>query len=562
MRYFALATDYDGTLAHHGLINEATLAALEQLRASGRKLVLVTGRELPDLQSVCGRLDLFDRVVAENGALIHTPDTRDVSVLGEPPDSHFLERLRERGVPFSVGNSIVATTEPHEKTVLEAIRDLGLELQVVFNKGAVMVLPAGINKATGLRAALRELALSPHNAIAIGDAENDHALLSECEVGVAVANAVDSLKSRADWVTEGARGEGVIELVGHILDDDLAHHHSERQRVLLGRYEQGEMWLDGFGGCILVAGPSGSGKSTAITGVVERIGEAGYQFAIIDPEGDYEAFPCSINQGNASQPPSIDAVLQVLAQFENPVVSLLGVKFDDRPAFLARFLPRLQELRNSTGRPHCVVFDEAHHVFPADWQPLDGTAVQLFGQTILITVHPEHVAKPVLEAVNIVIAVGRSPEKTLREFTNASSQSIPTIPATTLRPGEVLVWRKSVGDVNRVHVEPGKLQRLRHRRKYSEGDIHEKAFYFRGPENRLNLRAQNLMMFMQIAEGVDDETWLHHLNHKHYSDWIRTAIKDGELAREVEDIESATVDALESRKRIFAAIHERYTGAA
>ena len=73
MRYLALCCDYDGTIAHHGRVDEPTLAALERLRESGRKLVMVTGRELDDLQTVFPRLDLFARVVAENGALHLSP---------------------------------------------------------------------------------------------------------------------------------------------------------------------------------------------------------------------------------------------------------------------------------------------------------------------------------------------------------------------------------------------------------------------------------------------------------------------------------------------------------
>ncbi len=198
MRYLALCCDYDGTIAHHGRVDEPTLAALKRLRESGRKLLLVTGRELDELQTVFPHLDLFARVVAENGALIYRPETREERLLDEAPPQTFVDKLIERGVgPISVGRVIVATWEPHEKTVLETIRDCGLELQVIFNKGAVMVLPAGINKASGLRAALAELNLSPHNAVGVGDAENDHAFLNICECSVAVANALPAVKDES-----------------------------------------------------------------------------------------------------------------------------------------------------------------------------------------------------------------------------------------------------------------------------------------------------------------------------------------------------------------------------
>src|SRR5207253_6172125 len=158
MRYHALACDYDGTIAWDSSVNERTISALQDLKNSGRKLLLVTGRELDDLVKVFPRLDLFDRVVAENGALLYRPATREERKLAERPPEEFIRELIHRGAErVSVGRVIVATWRPHETTAVECIRDFGLELQVIFNKGAVMILPSGVNKATGLTAALREL---------------------------------------------------------------------------------------------------------------------------------------------------------------------------------------------------------------------------------------------------------------------------------------------------------------------------------------------------------------------------------------------------------------------
>jgi hydroxymethylpyrimidine pyrophosphatase-like HAD family hydrolase len=221
MRYLAMACDYDGTLAHHGRVEASTIAALERVRASGRKLLLVTGRQLDDLRSVFVELDLFERVVAENGALLYDPRTQREQAIAEPPPPAFAEALRRRYVPLSVGRVIVATWEPHEREVLETIRDLGLELHVIFNKGAVMVLPAGVSKASGLAAALTELGLSAHNVVGVGDAENDHAFLSSCECAVAVANALPTIKERADVVTKGEAGAGVEELAAELVANDL-----------------------------------------------------------------------------------------------------------------------------------------------------------------------------------------------------------------------------------------------------------------------------------------------------------------------------------------------------
>jgi HAD superfamily hydrolase (TIGR01484 family) len=227
MRYLALATDYDGTLANNGQVTAATIAALERLRGSKRKLILVTGRELADLESVFSRLLLFDLIVAENGAVMYTPATRERKLLAEAPDPAFVEELRRRGVkPLAVGESIVATRRPHETTALEAIRDLGLELQVIFNKSSVMILPATVNKRSGLKAALKSLRISRRHVVGIGDAENDHAFLKWCGFSAAVANALPSLKQVADLTTRAEDGAGVVELIEMILADDLASRDS------------------------------------------------------------------------------------------------------------------------------------------------------------------------------------------------------------------------------------------------------------------------------------------------------------------------------------------------
>jgi len=236
MRYHALVCDYDGTIAWDGVVDAKTIKALEKVRDSGRKLLLVTGREIPDLMRVMPRLDLFDRIVAENGALAYRPSTQEEELLAEPPPKEFSELLIARGATrVSIGRVIVATWEPHETTAVEVIRELGLELQVIFNKGAVMILPSGINKAVGLTHALSELDLSPHNVVGIGDAENDHAFLSLCECSVAVSNALDAVKQRVDWVTTGSHGDGVQELIDRLLASDLSdledHLHHKRLSV-------------------------------------------------------------------------------------------------------------------------------------------------------------------------------------------------------------------------------------------------------------------------------------------------------------------------------------------
>lgn len=231
VRFQALAVDYDGTLARHGLVEESTVDALRRVRPSGRRLLLVTGRELPSLFRTFAHAELFDLVVAENGGLLYEPATGQERPLADPPPPRLVEALRARGVqPLSVGRVVVATAEPHEITALEVIHQLGLGHKVVFNKQAVMLLPPGVDKASGLAAALALLGLDPAGVVGVGDAENDHALLQVCGFGVAVANALPALKERADYVTAGERGAGVVELVERLLSTDLGDLARARAR--------------------------------------------------------------------------------------------------------------------------------------------------------------------------------------------------------------------------------------------------------------------------------------------------------------------------------------------
>jgi len=568
MHYVALATDYDGTLATDSIVPPSTLEALDRLRRSGRKVILVTGRELDDLRQVMPDLERFDRIVAENGALLYRPKEKEMRVLASPPTAAFTDRLRERDVlPLSVGAVIVATWQPNEKIVLETIRELGLELQIIFNKGAVMVLPSGVNKATGLAAALDEIGLSPHNVVGAGDAENDHAFLALCGFSMAPANSLPMVKEAVDLVTAEARGAGVEELVRRMLEDDLASLDESVRHpgVLLGQAATGEpLMLPRHGGRILLAGTSGAGKSTLIAGLLERLAGGASQFCVIDPEGDYGGVAAGLAVGDSDQPPKPARILELLEKpHQSVIANLLAVKLDDRPDLFAELVPALEQLKMRTARPHWLFVDEAHHLLSEERQGL-GERTRTWAGLFLITVHPDQIAAPILAEVDTLIVMGQSVSDTIAQFrsrTGWPSFADPPAPA----PGEALLFqRHSDGNGRRFVVAPPTAVRLRHQRKYAEGKLgDDKSFFFRGPEGRLNLKAYNLDLFMQMADGVDDTTWLYHLRAGDYSRWIRESIKDTELADETAAIEGeAELAVAESRARIRAAIEKRYTGAA
>jgi len=572
MRYFCLTCDYDGTIARHSQCSPSTIEALKRVRASGRRLILATGRVLSDLQRVFPDLTLFDRVVAENGALLYRPATQDQQLLADPPPQRFVEALHQRGVqPLAVGQCIVATWHPFEATVLDVIRELGLDLQVIFNKDAVMVLPSRVNKASGLECALAELHLSPHNTVGVGDAENDHAFLSMCECSVAVANALPALKERADLVTIASHGQGVEELIEKLLADDLASiaRKLKRHYIFLGRTEgDSDFSLDPYESRLTIAGPSGSGKSTTVAAIVERLVENKYQVCLFDPEGDYDEFERFVTLGGPQRVPGVSEILEVLNTAGHSLsINLLGVPLADRPGVFVSLLSRIQELRAKTGRPHWIFIDEAHHLLPATLESASISLPTKLASFALVTVHPDQVARAILSLTNTLIAVGSNPASVIDQFNVGSGRALqpPSLVQPPRKPGDVIVWPfiESAPPAC-VSVEPAKAELQRHKRKYATGELGEdKSFYFRGPEGKLNLRAQNLKMFAQIAEGIDDQTWLHHLRNSDYSQWLRNAVKDAAIASEVAKIErDERLPPGESRNQILEAIRKRYTAPA
>src|SRR5260370_6437995 len=107
MRFVALATDDDGTLAHDGFVSPRAVQALRQFRSSGRRLLMVTGRTLESLLEAFPNAGEFDLIVAENGSTLFNPSTKTEKILVEAPSESFLDALRRRHVsPLDVGHVI------------------------------------------------------------------------------------------------------------------------------------------------------------------------------------------------------------------------------------------------------------------------------------------------------------------------------------------------------------------------------------------------------------------------------------------------------------------------
>lgn len=563
MRYLAFITDYDGTIAQLSRVPSSTIEQLQRLGASGRKLILCTGREIRYLRPDFPQLEIFDLIVAENGATLFNPKTGEEKRLCEPPPEAFVQSLVDRGVePLSVGKGVVATWEPFEKIVFEEIHRQGLGLHVIFNKGAVMILPEGVSKYTGLMAALEELNISRHNTVGIGDAENDHPFLKVCEFSAATANALPVLKQSVDLVTTKDHGPGVEELIEALLKDDLKSlsSTSDRHLISIGKFEDGDpVYISPYGHCILVCGTSGGGKTTFTSGLFEKLRERKYQCCIIDPEGDYENVDALLTFGDSKHVAPPEQVVRALhATEQSGSVNLLGLKLEDRTDYLLQLLPRIQAMRTKFGRPHWIIVDEAHHMLSEAEVLSPQVMPQSLDSTIFVTVHPSKLSKTVLDMVKTVFVVGEGAPETMKEVLGLYKDKA-KLRLEKMRSNQALVYQRH-RPVRRMNVELPKSAHLRHRRKYSEGNLgEERSFVFRGPQGRLKLRAQNLQIFMQIADGVDEETWSYHLKLHDYSKWFREQIKDEDLAVDITEIENdASLSAEESKRKIRDRIEKVY----
>src|SRR6185503_18601412 len=247
---------------------------------------------------------------------------------------------------------------------------------------------------------------------------------------------------------------------------------------------------------------------------------------------------------------------------QNVVINLLGVKLEDRPWFFLSLFSRIREMRARTGRPHWLIVDEAHHAIPASWRPTDQNLPERLEGVVMVSVTPNLIAPSVLRALDTLIVLGDKPREMLREFTDANRvPAVAEVPE-ALESGTALLWSKTANSPPAlVRVEPSRTEPRRHLRKYAEGELPEdRSFYFRGRAGKLNLRAQNLIQFMDLGDGVDDETWLFHLQRGEMSRWLREGIKDEPLAAQAAAIErNRQLDAGASRRKLRELIEATYT---
>ena len=409
MKLQVLVVDFDGTTSERDELDSDVRAALEEARRRGISTVLDTGRTLADLRRLIGDLRVFDAVVAENGAVLLLPASEHTRMLGAPPPPELLEELARKGVVATHGECVVEVDAVDAHAVLDAIRALELPLVIVFNRGRLMVLPQAVSKASGLREALRLLRLSRHNAIAIGDAENDHDMLSACEIGAAVEWGSPALKRAADHVIPGSGPKSVALYIRAVLARPRLSAAKARRWVHLGTTADGRQVSLGIRGRnLLIAGGPRSSTSLLAGLLCEQLMQQGYCVCVMDPDGDYTsleempgvmvlggqvAMPALRELGRTSRYPTLSVV-----------IDLSRVPLADKRECGRDILLRLREQRRRTGLPHQIVLDRADHFLGGSGvdQPLD---LELGGY-ILVTDRPSQLSSELLGAMEAIVVTG------------------------------------------------------------------------------------------------------------------------------------------------------------
>ena len=571
MKFGVLALDYDGTIALNGELDPDVRAAIVEARERGVVVVLVSGRILEELRQAAGDLEFVDAVVAENGAVLSFPSGQS-RLIDHLPPQNFLDELCRRRIEFKAGQCVVETDASFAPQILEVIRKLELPLVLLFNRSRLMVLPQSISKGTGLREALNTLRLSPHNAIAIGDAENDHDLLATCEIAVAVSWGSAALKKEADEILPGDGPRAVATYIRRASQEmRLPLARVGRHRIAVGTADDGRpIALAVHGRNFLVVGDPQSGKSWANGLACEQMILQGYCVCLIDPEGDYgtlESLPGVVVLGGEDRPPEIPDVARALRHFDlSVVVDLSRIMYEDKVRYLNALLPMLASLRRTTGLPHRIVIDEAHYF-------LREPNVQLLldlelGAYSLVTYRPSDLHTDLRRHLEAVI---------VKRLTHA--QEVETLLTMVGSKGAKLDWTATLGALgeNEAALLPGieeaggrllrfkLLPRLtphvRHKTKYLDVELTwGQEFVFTDNGRTLGPRARSLKQFVLALANIPVTALDGHARRGDFSRWIEGVFHDHRLASDVRKIEQryrlGHID--DVRHSIASVIEERY----
>ena len=547
--YRAVALDFDGTIASGGRPPaDQVVEALAEARSAGVALILVTGRILGELTEVWPQsIDCVDCIIAENGAVLQTRTWR--RLLAAPIDARLDAALSSADVPFRRGEVLLAGAAADEAAILAQVRALQLGCQTVANRGELMVVPAGMTKASGLYHALGELGLSFHNAVAVGDAENDLALLEMSELGIAVGDAVETLKAAADIVLAEPDGEGVA---GFLRGDVLAGRrvvHTQRWQLHLGVTDDGgDASLPASQLNVLVTGSAGAGKSYLAGLLAEQLVQRDYSVLVIDPEGDHVGLSHlsgGLVVGGGPELPEPDEVLRLLHhRYASVIVDLSPLARDATGEYQRRLLTRVEAHRRATGLPHWVFLDEADRTVGRVTASLPGFEPAQKGYCF-ITWRPRDLAAEAVASLDAVVAMtSDDPEESVIDLAAAVGGIARAELARQLAAGPdraVLVRRGALQPAQVFTVAERVTPHLRHTHKYAWHPLdRERCFYFRrNPTELVGARAGNLAELEDRIGLCERAVLRHHCPHHDFSRWVADVFHDDVLAEELAAVEAS-----------------------
>jgi hydroxymethylpyrimidine pyrophosphatase-like HAD family hydrolase len=568
----ALALDYDGTIARGDALDPAVRDAIAEARAAGITVLLVTGRILDELRRVAGDLHFVDVVVAENGAVVYFPHSDHLTLLAPPVPTALADELQRRGVPHLKGRCLIDGSADDAARILGAIRDLETPHVLIFNRSRVMTLAQGVSKATGLRAALEMLRLSPRNTVAIGDAENDHELLRLAEIGVAVEWGSGSLQAAADDVLAGVGPPAVAAYISNLARTRrLPAPVRPRRRLLLGYSEDGrEFSLAVRGRNVLIAGDAKSGKSWVAGLLCEQLILHGYCVCVIDPEGDYrslEALPGVSILGGEDPPPTPRELLRALRYPDRSVViDLARVPHDLKIDYIRSVLPALNVMRRRTGLPHRILVDEAHY-FLHDAAAHHLLDLERNGYTV-VTYCASKLPAELLAGTEVMIVTCESNPaevEALRQRCNTCQDVSPRAWSQLchLPVGQAValpITDESGGQLRHFTIGRRLTPHVRHRQKYVDVPVTDgRAFVFTA-NGRPAKRARTLRQFVDAVEHADIRTADGYLRRGDFSRWIGDVFGDHALAHDLRLQEQRYVggEDRDTLPEIAAAVRSRY----
>jgi hydroxymethylpyrimidine pyrophosphatase-like HAD family hydrolase len=571
----ALACDYDGTLAFEDRIPPVVREALERARQAGLRLLLVTGRTFFELTRVCDCLELFDAVVAENGAVLYYPGSAMIRDQGPAVPGRLLAELDRRGIYYQVGRVILGAARGDEGVLLEVLAAAGVTRDLIYNRAALMLLPAGVSKGTGVQHALRVLGLSPHDVLALGDAENDLPLFDACGFSACPGDSLQAIQERVDWVFPGVHGAGIAAAITEqILPDRLTVQDSPRHRISIGwvATTSGPVTIPTRGVNVLIHGDPHSGKSWLAGSLVERLVAARYSVCVIDPEGDYRvlAHLPGVTWTEVRAPGDVHRALDghVRDPAASTILDLSTLPHAAKIAVIERACRQIREIRRSTGRPHWTLIDEAHYSLHEEGIAADTLDVADRG-FCFVTYRPSWLRDTFIQAVDIFVLARTTGSEELAFLAS-------TLPAVVsegagisealgrLPRGEFLLVQRNRGQRTSAVTfvaAPRQTVHVRHQAKYVDSCVPPgREFRFRGPDGRVQASADSLHSFRRVVATAPDDVLAHHAGHGDFSRWVRDVFADAELARQLQKIEARwrRRELADLRRTIDALITVRY----